>query len=119
MPGKIVEKPWGYYQVIEDQPSYKIKRLVILSGQAISLQRHHQREEGWIAVKGKGWITLGNASDALFSYELKAGVPVGIKKGMIHRMRNNEAEELVIIEVQTGKCKEDDIERIEDDYGRE
>ncbi len=116
---EIVEKPWGYYQVIEDQPSYKIKRLIILSGHAVSLQRHHLREEGWVIVKGKGWITLGNASDALFSYELKIGVPVGIKKGMIHRIRNNGTDELVIIEVQTGECRENDIERIEDDYGRE
>lgn len=119
MPGKphIFEqdqRPWGYYQVISDEPDLKVKKIVVYPGKRLSLQRHQRRSEHWYIIHGMAIVTL-EANDI----SLEAGKSVDIPKGSFHRIMNAGTETLVFIEVQTGDYfGEDDIERVEDDYGR-
>lgn len=107
-------RPWGYYQILSDAPDHKIKRIVVAKGGCLSLQRHQQRSEHWFAVAGFGLATIGEKV-----IHLRKGVAVDIPQGAIHRLENNSDADLVIIEVQTGAYfGEDDIERLEDRYGR-
>ena len=106
--------PWGYYQVLSDAPDHKVKRIVVLPGGSLSLQRHKLRQEHWYCVSGEGEATVeGNHMN------LVQGQSVNIAQGAIHRLENTSDQDLVIIEVQTGAYfGEDDIERLEDNYGR-
>lgn len=107
-------RPWGYYEVLADEPDYKVKRIRVYPGKRLSLQRHKRRSEHWYMVVGEGVVTL-NGEDIL----LKEGQYVDISPGGIHRMANRTDKEVVFIEVQRGDYfGEDDIERLEDDYGR-
>ena len=107
-------RPWGYFEVLSDARDHKVKRIVVNPGGALSLQRHKKRSEHWYAVAGVGVATIdGNA------HELVSGRAVDIPLGSTHRLENTAANDLVIIEVQTGTYfGEDDIERLEDKYGR-
>lgn len=110
-----VHRPWGSYDSIEQGPGYQVKRIVVKSGAAISLQLHHHRSEHWIVVAGRARITRG---DEVFDLEANQStyIPVGTK----HRMENIGVEPLQIIEVQSGSyLGEDDIVRFDDRYGRE
>jgi len=107
-------RPWGYYQILSDAPDHKVKRIVVESGGCLSLQRHQRRAEHWYAVAGVGQATIDDRI-----YALTPGIAVDIPRGSIHRLENTAAEPLMIIEVQTGSYfGEDDIERLEDKYGR-
>ncbi len=107
-------RPWGYYQVLSDEPDHKVKRIVVEPGGLLSLQRHKRRSEHWYAIAGEGVATI---DDEAFS--LSSGKSVDIPLGATHRMENVSNNDLVIIEVQTGTYfGEDDIERLEDKYGR-
>ena len=107
-------RPWGYYQVLSDEPDHKVKRIVILPGKRLSLQRHQHRAEHWYVVKGDALVSLGEGQ-----VRLQAGESVDIPLKAVHRIENRGKENLVFIEVQSGSYfGEDDIERIEDDYGR-
>lgn len=109
------ERPWGNYQVLDDQPSHKVKRLVVEPGQRLSYQRHQQRSEHWFVVAGVATVTLDDVD-----HQLGAGQSIDIGRTCAHRVANNGSDPLVFIEVQLGDYfGEDDIERIEDDYGRE
>ena len=111
---EIFEKrPWGSFNVIMDKESVKIKELVINPKSKISLQLHRMREEFWVVLSGKGILTLG-----LDEIPVEEGQPIHIRKYEMHSINNYTDEDLVIIEVQKGVCKEDDIIRIEDEYGR-
>ena len=91
-----------------------MKRIFVFPGKRLSLQRHKLREEVWVIVEGSGLMTLGDKT-----FPVKKGDVLNIPKYTIHRIENNtESEPLVFIETQMGICPEDDIERIEDDYGR-
>lgn len=107
-------RPWGYYQVLSDEPDHKVKRIVVAPGGSLSLQRHSRRSEHWYAVAGEGVVTIdGRVSP------LSGGQAINIQQGAAHRLANNSSSDLVIIEVQTGTYfGEDDIERLEDRYGR-
>ena len=108
------KRPWGYYQVLSDAPDHKVKRIVVEKGGCLSLQRHQQRSEHWYAVAGEGHATIDGTVIAL-----RQGMAVDIPQGAVHRLENISNENLVIIEVQTGTYfGEDDIERLEDKYGR-
>ena len=110
----IEERPWGGYVVLIDDESYKVKKLIINPKKRFSLQYHHKRSESWIVVKGKVEITLGEKKK-IYSYGDIVTVPVKT----IHRIENIGDEIAEIIEVQTGTYfGEDDIVRIEDDFGR-
>ena len=110
----IEERPWGGYVVLIDNESYKVKKLIINPKKRFSLQYHHKRAENWIVVKGKVEITLGEKKK-IYSYGDIITVPVKT----IHRIENIGDEVAEVIEVQTGSYfGEDDIVRIEDDFGR-
>jgi mannose-6-phosphate isomerase len=108
------KRPWGYFEVLSDAPDHKVKRIVVEPGGILSLQRHKLRAEHWFIVSGSGTATVEGKE-----YSVHAGSAVDIVQGAAHRMENTSSENLVIIEVQTGKYfGEDDIERLEDKYGR-
>jgi mannose-6-phosphate isomerase len=107
-------RPWGYYEVISSEPDHKVKRIVVYPGMRLSLQRHHLRAEHWYIVGGKATVTLDGQN-----LSLEIGRSVDIPRGALHRIMNPGTENLSFIEIQTGSYfGEDDIERMEDDYGR-
>lgn len=109
-----VERPWGSYTVLYETDSYKVKRIVVRSGQRLSLQRHKQREEHWTVVEGEPHIQIG---DELRQY--KPGDTLYIPKQAVHRLQNTGSGPAVVIETQLGSyLGEDDIERLADDYSR-
>lgn len=107
-------RPWGYYQVLSDEPDHKVKRIVIYPGKRLSLQKHEKRNEHWYVIAGTALVTLDDDE-----VKVEKGESVNIKRGTLHRAMSVGEENLVFIEVQTGEYfGEDDIERIEDDFGR-
>jgi mannose-6-phosphate isomerase len=107
-------RPWGRYEVLADHASYKVKRIWVLPGQRLSYQRHAKRAEHWFIVQGEGEVTLDGVVRSV-----SAGDTVDVKISQLHRIANTGTSELIFIEVQTGSYfGEDDIERVEDDFGR-
>jgi mannose-6-phosphate isomerase-like protein (cupin superfamily) len=107
-------RPWGNYTVLDEGDSYKVKRIVVDPGERLSYQRHAHRDEHWVAVSGEGVVTLDDQRVAL-----TVASPVDVPRDMPHRVSNDGSEPLVFIEVQRGAyLGEDDIVRLEDDYGR-
>lgn len=107
-------RPWGYYTVLSDEPDHKVKRICVFPGKRLSLQRHGRRREHWYLIRGEAVATVDGRETIL-----RAGDAVDIPRGASHRIRNVGENEAAFIEVQTGDYfGEDDIERIEDDYGR-
>lgn len=110
----IEERPWGYYAILEDAPTHKVKRIVVYSGQRLSLQSHQHRDETWMIIGGSGMVTRNDSE-----LRVEAGNIVKITRGVKHRVKNVGQGHLVFIEVQTGEYfGEDDITRYSDDYGR-
>ncbi len=107
------ERPWGTWELLTMGPTYKVKRLCILPNQRLSLQYHEGRSEHWVLVQGKAQVQC-NDDITVLEPDGHFYVP---RKG-IHRITNIGDTPLVIIEVQVGTCDENDITRIEDDYGR-
>jgi mannose-6-phosphate isomerase len=113
--GEFSERPWGNYTVLsDDAPDHKIKRIVVHPGKRLSYQRHARRAEHWFIVSGHAQVTLdGNVS------ELVPGQAIDIPMGAAHRIANDGGADVVFIEVQHGTYfGEDDIVRLEDDFGR-
>ena len=107
-------RPWGYYQVLLDEPTYKVKRIVVDPGRRLSLQYHNRRSEHWFVVGGAGTIWRDEERIAV-----TAGDAVDIPQGAAHRMETGPDSAVVFIEVQRGDYfGEDDIVRLEDDFGR-
>lgn len=108
------DRPWGRYEVLQESPSHKVKCIWVNPGKRLSYQRHQKRAEHWLIVAGIAQVTLdGNVSS------LRAGDSIDIPTGMLHRIANTGSEDVIFIEVQTGTYfGEDDIERVEDDFGR-
>jgi mannose-6-phosphate isomerase len=107
-------RPWGRFVILEEAEGHKVKRIEVEPGGRLSYQRHSRRSERWVVVKGHARVTLdGDLFDA------HPGDTVHIPVGTAHRVQNPGRELLVFVEVQTGTYfGEDDIERLEDDYGR-
>ena len=109
------ERPWGRYEVLQESATHKVKCIWMKPGTRLSYQRHKFRAEHWFIVQGIGEITI----DGKIS-QVKAGETVDFPIGVLHRMANIGNEDIIFVEVQTGTYfGEDDIERVEDDYGRE
>ena len=107
-------RPWGTYTVLEDTSKYKIKRIVVLPGKRLSLQKHFHRNEHWTVVSGTATVTIEGVTSILRSNE-----STYIKMGDIHRLSNDGKVPVVMIETQIGDyLGEDDIIRIEDDFKR-
>jgi mannose-6-phosphate isomerase-like protein (cupin superfamily) len=106
--------PWGHWEVLLDEPCYKVKRITVLPGQRLSYQKHFKREEHWTIVQGQALVTLDGGD-----FPQQAGATIHIPRETAHRIANPGSEPLVFIEVQCGTYfGEDDIVRLQDDYGR-
>jgi len=106
--------PWGQWEVLLSEEGYKVKRIIVLPGHQLSYQKHFLRSEHWVAVQGQGVITL----DGL-EIIINPGQAVDIPTESAHRVANRGDEAFVFIEVQRGSyLGEDDIVRLEDNYGR-
>lgn len=106
-------RPWGRWEEYLNEPGYRVKRIIVNPGKRLSLQKHAQRAEHWVVVQGKGQMTLDDKT-----FPVSVGDVVFIEKGQVHRIENNQEEYLVFIETQFGVCIEEDIVRLEDDFGR-
>jgi mannose-6-phosphate isomerase len=108
-------RAWGHYEILETSEVHQVKRHVVNPGKRNSYQRHKRRTEHWIVVEGTCRATI----DDKF-VDAGPGDVISVALGVKHRWSNPGDTELVIIEVQTGDYfGEDDIERFEDDFGRE
>ena len=109
------ERPWGWYEVIDQGDRFKVKNIEVKPGHRLSLQKHHHRTEHWIVVSGTAEVQLNDARQLLGENQ-STYIPLGC----MHRLSNPGKIPLQIIEVQSGAYHaEDDIERIEDDHGRD
>lgn len=107
-------RPWGSYEVLEEGRNFKVKRIEVLPGKRLSYQKHAQRAEHWFVIEGTAKVTLDDR-DVLVA----AGEAIDIPIGSAHRVENPGTEDLIFIEVQRGNyLGEDDIVRLEDDFGR-
>ena len=114
MIGDREQRPWGAWEILDEGDGYKVKRIEVDPHGRLSYQFHHHRQEHWTVVTGKASCVVDD-EDVLLGPGDSLTVPVGSR----HRICNAEDEPLVVIEVQSGGYTgEDDIVRIEDDYGR-
>jgi mannose-6-phosphate isomerase len=108
------QRPWGRYEILQESSIHKTKCIYVQPGKRLSYQRHQKRAEHWFIIQGDAEVTLeGEIS------KLSSGDSISIGVGQLHRISNIGKTEVIFIEVQTGTYfGEDDIERIEDDFGR-
>ncbi|MFK0088431.1 mannose-1-phosphate guanylyltransferase/mannose-6-phosphate isomerase [Pseudomonas sp. NPDC090755] len=111
---RMVYRPWGAYDSIDNGPRYQVKRITVAPGQKLSVQMHHHRAEHWIVVTGTAKVSIGD-QQVLLTENQSTYIPVGV----IHALENPGKIPLEMIEVQSGGyLGEDDIVRFEDRYGR-
>jgi len=107
-------RPWGTFTVLDEADGFKVKRIEVLPGKRLSYQKHAQRAEHWFVVEGTAKVTL-NGEDII----VEAGSAIDVPTGAAHRVENPGQANLVFIEVQRGSyLGEDDIVRLQDDFGR-
>ena len=107
-------RPWGSWEVLNEGEGFKIKFIEVLPHQRLSLQKHKNRSEHWVILEGQAKVI--NKDKVIY---LDKNNSIWIEKGSIHRLENIKDTILKVIEVQLGDhLEEDDIERLEDDYGR-
>ena len=108
------DRPWGKYEVLQESSTHKVKCIWVNPGQRLSYQRHAKRSEHWFIVQGTGEVTNNGEVRPI-----APGDTVDFGIGVLHRISNTSKENIIFVEVQTGTYfGEDDIERIEDDFGR-
>jgi mannose-6-phosphate isomerase len=108
------QRPWGSFTVLDDDGTHKVKRLVVHPGKRLSYQRHDRRSEHWFVVHGSARVILDGVPSDLVAGD-SGDVPVGTS----HRIENASDADVVLVEVQHGEYfGEDDIVRLEDDFGR-
>ena len=111
---KFDRRPWGTFTVLDEGENFKVKRIEVLPGKRLSYQKHAQRAEHWFVVQGTAKVTLDDRE-----INVSAGEAIDIAVGSAHRVENPAEELLVFIEVQRGSyLGEDDIVRLQDDFGR-
>jgi mannose-1-phosphate guanylyltransferase / mannose-6-phosphate isomerase len=111
---KRVHRPWGYYESIDLGERFQVKRIVVIPGGMLSLQKHRHRAEHWVVVRGTAEVTVDKETRAVHENE-----SVYIPIGSVHRLANQGKIPLELIEVQTGSyLGEDDIVRLDDIYQR-
>lgn len=110
---KVVERPWGTYQVLYSDPTNWLKLITVMPGQMLSYQHHKNRDEFWLPQdKGLSALVAG------WKYNLLPNAVYTIPRGRAHRLINDTAEPHSLIEWAVGKVDEDDIVRLDDMYGR-
>ena len=109
----IENRPWGYYQILNESDNHKTKYIYVESGKRLSYQKHEKRHEHWFIIFGNPYVTVNGVSKIM-----SPGHSIDIKAGDLHRIES-QGKPVEFIEVQTGTYfGEDDIQRIEDDYNR-
>lgn len=109
-----VYRPWGWYHSIETGATYQVKRICVMPGARLSLQKHKFRAENWVSIKGIATVEVNDKK-----VQLNVNESIFIPLGAVHRLSNETKEPIEIIEVQNGSyLGEDDIIRLEDDYKR-
>jgi mannose-1-phosphate guanylyltransferase/mannose-6-phosphate isomerase len=109
-----VYRPWGSYESIDSGPNYQVKRITVRPGGRLSLQRHKFRSEHWVVVEGTATVHVDGVDHLLHANDY-----IDIPLGAVHRLANETDAPLHLLEVQSGSyLGEDDIERLEDIYGR-
>jgi mannose-6-phosphate isomerase len=107
-------RPWGEWHVLDAGDGFKVKRIEVNPGQRLSYQTHEHRAENWVVAAGTCTAVIDGATVVATAVE-----SIYVEVGQPHRITNMHDEILVIIEVQLGEYTgEDDICRLEDDYGR-
>ena len=107
-------RPWGSFFVLDEEPGFKVKRIVVTPGGRLSLQSHRHRAEHWTVVSGEPTVTIGESVRTL-----RRGDSVDIGLCDVHRLENFGDRDVEVIEVQFGDyLGEDDIVRYEDVYQR-
>lgn len=108
------DRPWGGFLVLEDCLTHKVKRIWVHPGQRLSYQKHLRRSEHWVIIHGHAVVTIDGREVALLP-----GQAIDVPMGAAHRIANSGKDLLTFVEVQRGEYfGEDDIIRLEDDYGR-
>jgi len=108
------QRPWGSYHVIAEGGDFKVKTIEVHPSRRLSYQQHARRAEHWFVVAGEGVVTLDGEE-----LPVRRGSAVDVPVGAAHRVHNTGPVPLVFVEVQQGDyLGEDDIVRLEDDYGR-
>ena len=111
---KTMYRPWGYYTVLQQGEGFLTKCIMVNSGAKLSLQLHHHRSEHWVVLEGKAKVVRGKED-----FILSPGESIDIAVEEVHSLQNPYDEPLKILEVQRGDIlDENDIERLEDIYGR-
>lgn len=108
-----VKKPWGEYEDIIRTEEYVLKTIRVAPKKRLSLQFHHHRDEYWVCVKGTPIVDVDHQLQ-----RLNVGDSVWVQRRLHHRLINDTDEYIEILELQHGRCSEDDIIRLEDDYER-
>lgn len=109
-----IYRPWGYYQGVDQGSRYQVKRIVVNPGAKLSLQKHFHRSEHWVVVRGTAEVIIGSECRLIHENE-STYIPIG----SVHRLANPGKIPLELIEVQAGSyLGEDDIIRLNDEYGR-
>ncbi|MEI8126412.1 MAG: phosphomannose isomerase type II C-terminal cupin domain [Actinomycetota bacterium] len=108
-------RPWGSFVVLDDSASdHKVKRITVDPGKRLSYQIHAHRSEHWFVVAGTATVILDGTT-----HLVGPGQAIDIPVGSAHRCENNGDDQVIFVEVQHGTYfGEDDIERLEDDFGR-
>lgn len=110
----IETRPWGFFEIIKETDSFKIKKICVKPGHRLSYQFHKKRSETWIMISGKGILIIDD-----IEYNYSPGKTFTIPVKAKHRIENNSDDETIFIEIQTGSYfGEDDIIRLDDDYKR-
>lgn len=112
---KKEKRPWGSFEILADCKNFKVKKIVVNPKSRLSYQKHMKRDEHWYIVSGVAKVTINGT---IYTLHETDGINIAI--GSLHRIENKSSEDKVVfIEVQTGEYfGEDDIIRVEDDYGR-
>ena len=107
-------RPWGRFEILHESDAHKVKCIWVHPGKRLSYQRHEKRAEHWFIISGTALVTHNGLQSTM-----RAGDSADIEVRDLHRIENIGDVDVILIEVQTGTYfGEDDIERIEDDFGR-
>lgn len=113
--GEQGDRPWGEWQVLDKQSHVVVKKILVYPGCRLSLQRHQHRTERWIVTEG---VATAYCDGRIT--QLHVGESIWIPRQSMHRLSNEGEGPLALIEIQLGDfLSEEDIERFDDDYGRE